>query len=64
MDMIEVEDFVHSGLFKNREVIRNALRHLTQAYPEYRLRLAIYRYQKGKNHGQRNIPDKDFIEGF
>ncbi|MCI0692418.1 UPF0175 family protein [candidate division KSB1 bacterium] len=47
MEMIAVEDFVHSGIFKSREeVIRDALRHLTQAHPEYRTRLALYRYQK------------------
>jgi len=47
MEMIAVEDFVHSGIFKSgEEVIRDALRHLTQAHPEYRTRLALYRYQK------------------
>ena len=46
MEMTEVEDFVRSGIFKNREeVIRDALRHLTRAHPEYRQRVAIYRYQ-------------------
>jgi predicted HTH domain antitoxin len=47
MEMMEIEDFVNSGLFNNKEeVIRNALRYLTQAHPEYRIRLAIYHYQK------------------
>jgi predicted HTH domain antitoxin len=47
MEMIAVEDFVHSGIFKSgEEVIRDALRHLTQAHPEYRTRLALYQYQK------------------
>ena len=46
MEMIEVEDFVNSGLFNSKEeVIRNALRSLTQVHPEYRIRLAIYQYQ-------------------
>ncbi len=46
--MIEIENFVESGLFTNREeVIKYALRHLTQAHPEYRLRLAIYRLLLG-----------------
>ncbi|MBN2092135.1 UPF0175 family protein [candidate division KSB1 bacterium] len=46
MEMIEIEDFVDAGLFNNKEeVIRHALRSLTQAHPEYRIRLAIYRYQ-------------------
>lgn len=47
MEIIEIEDFVNSGIFNDREeVIRDSLRHLTQAHPEYRTRLAIYRYQK------------------
>jgi len=47
MKAITLEDFVDSGIFNDKEeVINNALRHLTQAHPEYRIRLAIYQYQQ------------------
>lgn len=47
MKAITLEDFVDSGIFNDKEeVINNALRHLTQAHPEYRIRLAIYHYQR------------------
>jgi len=46
MEAINVKDFVNSGIFNSEEeVIREALHYLTQAHPEYRIKLAVYRYK-------------------
>jgi len=45
--MLNVQHFVEAQLYKNEEaVIQDALRHLLRARPEFRIQLAIYRYQK------------------
>lgn len=46
--MIEVTDFVEAGLYGNSDdVIRDALRSLTQVHPEYRIEIAVSRYRRG-----------------
>ncbi len=44
--MLRVRDFVNARLYSDEEsVIQDALRHLLRARPDFRIQLAIYRYQ-------------------
>jgi predicted HTH domain antitoxin len=44
--MLSVQNFVDAQLYQDEEtVIQDALRHLLRARPDFRVRLAIYRYQ-------------------
>lgn len=44
--MLSVQNFVDAQLYHDEEtVIQDALRHLLRARPDFRVRLAIYRYQ-------------------
>ncbi len=46
--MLDVADFVEAGLYgSNEDVIRDALRSLTQAHPEYRALIAVSQYRGG-----------------
>ncbi|MEW6097114.1 MAG: UPF0175 family protein [bacterium] len=45
--MLKVKDFVKSGLYKDEnEVIQDALRHLIQIHPDFKIKLAIDRYKR------------------
>lgn len=45
--MLQIEDFVNAQLYKNKDaVIQDALRHLLRNRPDFRVQLAIYRYQQ------------------
>ena len=47
--MLRIEDFVDAGLYHSpKEVIRDALRSLTQVHPEYRITIAAARYKRGE----------------
>ena len=44
--MVMLTDLVAAGLYRTQdEVIVDALRHLLMAHPEYRIMLAVHRYQ-------------------
>ncbi|MBN1886712.1 MAG: UPF0175 family protein [Thermoflexales bacterium] len=44
--MLRVRDFVNARLYRDEEsVIQDALRHLLRARPDFRIQLAIHRYQ-------------------
>ncbi|MBI3946025.1 MAG: UPF0175 family protein [Armatimonadetes bacterium] len=46
--MLRVEDSVAAGLYDSPgDVIRDALRSLTQMHPEYRIEIAVARYRAG-----------------
>ncbi len=45
--MHNIQHFVAAQLYQNEEaVIQDALRYLLRARPEFRVQLAVYRYQK------------------
>jgi predicted HTH domain antitoxin len=45
-DQLNLDALINAGLYKSEdEVIHDALDHLLKDNPEYRLRVAIYRYQ-------------------
>lgn len=44
--MLKTRDFVQAKLYEREDdVLQDALRHLVRARPDYRLPLALYRYQ-------------------
>lgn len=46
--MLQVQDFMAAGLYDSpEEVIREALRSLTQVHPEYKIKIAVARYRQG-----------------
>ncbi len=44
--MLRVRDFVNARLYSDEEsVIQDALRHLLRVRPDFRIQLAVHRYQ-------------------
>lgn len=44
--MVRARDFVDASLYQTEEdVVQDALRHLLRARPDFRIRLAVHRYQ-------------------
>lgn len=45
-DRLNIKGLVDAGLYKSEdEVIHDAIEYLLQAHPDYRLKIAMYRYQ-------------------